>query len=318
MRSSFNGFSPLMWLSSALALLGIVLAVSGDSKMMVWFGTEINVFGFLGVLKLRKVVETCLMKYFLAQTLGSVFIFCGVFLAMSYSYVGLLGDSCLQVGVLCKLGMFPVHMWFPSVMGSSDWFTLVWLSTVQKLGPLLLAGLLCANSLIMLISIVGTAFVGSVGGVDKTSVRGILGYSSLLNMGWLCFCSVCFPGLFIFFFIGYSCQVFLSVGCFWLSSVGKLNSEVTSPATVMSFLGISSIPPFPVFIFKLLVIASSVDGLVVLLLIMSSVLSLCYYMRASCVFLLKGFGTDSRVNSLMWFYCVMWAVCYSCLGFALL
>nr|UVG41260.1 NADH dehydrogenase subunit 2 [Xenostrobus securis] len=301
-----------------LALLGIVLAVSGDSKLMIWFGTEINVFGFLGVLKLRGVMENCLMKYFLAQTLGSVFIFCGVLLAMNYSYVGLLSDSCLQAGVLCKLGMFPVHMWFPSVMGFSDWFILVWLMTVQKLGPLLLVGLLCANSLIMLVGVVGTAFVGSVGGVDKTSVRGILSYSSLLNMGWLCFCSLCFPRLFVFFFTAYSCQVVLSVGCFWLSGLSKLNSEVAGPASIMSFLGISSIPPFPVFIFKLLVIASSVDVLVVALLIISSVLSLCYYMRAACVFLLKGMGMDSRVNKLVYLYFMMWVLCYSCLGLAFL
>jgi NADH-ubiquinone oxidoreductase chain 2 len=57
--------------------------------------------------------------------------------------------------------------------------------TVQKAGPIVLASYLIGiNYLIAAVVIISVA-VGSVGGINQTSLRKILTYSSINHTGWI-------------------------------------------------------------------------------------------------------------------------------------
>ncbi len=87
---------------------------------------------------------------------------------------------------IIKLGIFPLHFWFPSVMGMSSWFRCFWLSVVQKVGPFwALSGLgLIGFSIFFLLSFfILTSVIGAFGGIAQVQFRPLLAYSSLGQTG---------------------------------------------------------------------------------------------------------------------------------------
>lgn len=76
------------------------------------------------------------------QRVGSGVLLAGAIL-VSGEFVSMLGlrlsgwfcDMLVVLGLMVKLGVFPMHFWFPSVMASVSWFRCFWLRVVQKLGP---------------------------------------------------------------------------------------------------------------------------------------------------------------------------------------
>nr|YP_010305144.1 NADH dehydrogenase subunit 2 [Vignadula atrata]ULT46696.1 NADH dehydrogenase subunit 2 [Vignadula atrata] len=312
----FRGQGPFIWLTSFLALFGVYISVASDSNFMVWLGVEVNSFGFLGLMSVRKMDEGSMLKYFLAQVLGSSGVFLGVVLSMGFTngwFLSWVSSMFMASGVLCKLGMFPFHMWFPSIVVYSDWFVLMWLLTIQKFGPMLMAGFMCHDVWFVLLSCVLTSFVGSVGGIDKTTVKGLLAYSSLLNMGWVCLCAMGVQSLFFLYFLLYSLQVLLALSCLWVLDFKKLAGNNVNMGSFLGVLGISSIPPFPLFLLKMLTISSFLmeNSLVVILLICSSLISLCYYMRAAVLFISKKEVLDKRLKIFFFFFLLLWVSSYS-------
>lgn len=90
---------------------------------MVWIGLEVNLLSFIPLLaQLDKHQETeAIVKYFLAQAVGSIMLLLGGLLSMSY-YGLVLGYNIFRVvilaGLLIKMGAAPFHFWFPRVIAS--------------------------------------------------------------------------------------------------------------------------------------------------------------------------------------------------------
>nr|UZZ44468.1 NADH dehydrogenase subunit 2 [Vignadula atrata] len=306
-------------ISVSIAFMGVLVSLVGDSKFMIWAGMELNTFGFVGLVSVRKSEVASLVKYVLVQVLGSSAIFLSFMVVLSFSnfsVVDELGYFLVLVGIMCKLGLFPFHSWFPSVVASMDWFLLMWLLIIQKLSPLMLMGFMCYDSSVVLCSCLFTSFIGAVGGLDKTGVKNILAYSSLLNMGWICLCVVGSLPLFLLYFVLYSFQVFSCLAFLWVVDLKKLSGGVSSEGVILGVLGISSIPPFMLFFLKLSTVSYFLVGhsLVVIGLILSSLLGLSYYVRASVLFLMNSNYYETRVSMFFYMYSFIWIVVYSVFG----
>lgn len=93
---SVNIYNPFYLLRGFLLIGGILVTLRTDSKIRGWLGIEINVIGFLGVLRVRGFINISVgLKYFIIQVLGSGLFLMGVL--VFYSGYFSLNHLMLQV-----------------------------------------------------------------------------------------------------------------------------------------------------------------------------------------------------------------------------
>nr|YP_003934517.1 NADH dehydrogenase subunit 2 [Arcuatula senhousia]ACY00230.1 NADH dehydrogenase subunit 2 [Arcuatula senhousia] len=291
-------FSPLMLLCSFLVVSGPLISISSSSWSGVWVGMELNLFSFLvimnggGSFDLEPVV-----KYFVVQSMGSVVFIFGVM----YMYFFLKNSFIIimMLGLLMKIGIFPFHSWVPSVVTKSRWVISGLILTWQKLAGLTFLNLI--SSSLIFVSILSMVVVGSIGGLNQTSVRGMSSYSSFIHMSWMMAGLLSSFYIFFMYFFVYMISLFLFfLGC---SNSGK-NSLVSSSSSLLALVGIfmvMGVPPFIGFLAKLLVLLSS-PTLICVICLLGSVVSLKFYV---CFFYsillnssLKGVSSNSIAVSL--------------------
>lgn len=134
--------SRFVFLSAAVG--SVVVRLSRDNWLGVWFGLEVNLIRFLPFMLgrgLRIEVEST-VKYFLVQVVGSA-----LFLVGGLSIAGIVGGLEVSVissfwgivmwfGLLVKLGVAPAHFWVPARLAGVSWLVCFLLRTLQKMVPL--------------------------------------------------------------------------------------------------------------------------------------------------------------------------------------
>nr|ART64889.1 NADH dehydrogenase subunit 2 [Cerithidea sinensis] len=298
---------PFGFMFFIVMFFGTVFSLSSPHWLGIWAGLEINLIGFLPILVYQKnmLESESAVKYFIIQAMGSSFLIFGslfgyslTFSWESLSFVftsGLVGSIFLGLGLLLKMGVFPFHFWFPSVMAGLSWFSCLLLATWQKVAPTFLmlvvldAGLVYGLFLLFCLLGAGSSIIGGIGGLNQTQIRALLAYSSIGHMGWILFAG-CYSesGMKIYFsiYVVISICIFLSL---WVldsgslinvASVGKSDSKATFSFMVM-LLSLGGLPPMLGFISKWTVISGSVTASpwgLLFLLVFGSLMSLFYYL----------------------------------------
>nr|YP_010507445.1 NADH dehydrogenase subunit 2 [Dracogyra subfuscus]UXG19116.1 NADH dehydrogenase subunit 2 [Dracogyra subfuscus] len=301
-------FMPYGFLFLFMTVFGAIFSLSASHWLGVWAGLEINLIAFIPLMLYRgTVLETeSAIKYFIFQAVGSAMIMFSSLLSFGSDFVWDLATSNLSlfmesgmiiliIGLLLKLGVFPFHFWFPSVVSGLSWFSGFLLLTWQKIAPLFLLFLvsyLWGASVMLMIMVVagGSSIVGGVGGVNQTQLRALLAYSSIAHLGWMVFCcflsegsmkiyfSVYFFITMCIFFVVWMAEVNLVFQAF-SSFVGK--NLVVRFIVIFLFLSLGGIPPLLGFVPKWVVLSlGSETGMVFVLglLILGSLFSLFYYL----------------------------------------
>nr|YP_010998253.1 NADH dehydrogenase subunit 2 [Hua aristarchorum]WPM86410.1 NADH dehydrogenase subunit 2 [Hua aristarchorum] len=298
---------PFMFLFFMVMFFGTMFSLSSCHWLGVWAGLEINLIGFLPILVHQKSMleSESGVKYFIVQALGSSFLVFGSLFSYSLTFSWespmlnfttlSIGGLVLSLGLLLKMGVFPFHFWFPSVMAGLSWLSCLFLATWQKVAPVFLtlvildAKLLYMFFLLLCFLSAGSSLVGGLGGMNQTQIRALLAYSSIGHMGWILYAS-CFSesGVKIYFgiYVLISTCVFLSL---WnldsgnmksLASLGK-NSSKSIFSLMIMLLSLGGLPPLLGFISKWTVISNSMAVSpwgVLFFLIMGSLMSLFYYL----------------------------------------
>jgi len=86
--------------------------------------------------------------------------------------------------LLLKRGAAPFHFWFPNVIEGLSWINSLILITWQKIAPLILTSYIIINKII-LISVILSIIIGSLGGLNQTSLRKLMAFSSINHLGWI-------------------------------------------------------------------------------------------------------------------------------------
>ena len=203
-------FSPAIATFIAIRLLGTFFVVLSRGLFGVWVRLELGFFGFLPILNGKTVGENeAAVKYFIVQRVGSGvllvrFLFVSSdFLCNYFGYVlGGVNEFLLLLGVIFKLGVFPFHFWFPSVIRISSWLRCFWLRVIQKVGPFWVVSRLGLDVYYIrgfIFLLVITSLVGSFGGIAQVQFRPLLAYSSLGQTGWMGLVAILDLGLFIIY-----------------------------------------------------------------------------------------------------------------------
>nr|YP_784033.1 NADH dehydrogenase subunit 2 [Acanthocardia tuberculata]ABF60139.1 NADH dehydrogenase subunit 2 [Acanthocardia tuberculata] len=262
-----------------VSLVGVVLLLCSKGLLGLWCAMELGFLGSMPILIGKSCSEAeSSFKYFVAQVIGSSFIIVSFCFMISVPVSSYIITFFFILGFLFKLGLFPFYAWVPSVVGFAGWFGCVILLVIQKIGPYWILsgiGLPSWGLTILLLSGVVTSLIGSFGGLNQVVVRPLLGYSSLSHSGWLLSLSLLDLQMFLFYFITYSVLVL------GLISLCVTPSGLDTPmAASFYFLSLGGLPPLGGSFSKMggIMILSSFSMSITLILIFSSVVSLCYYL----------------------------------------
>ena len=245
----FLNFTPYSFVFLFFYLLTLLSLFSISDFYVFWLLIEVMMLFFMGFcFSTFSMGFSCLIVYFLLQTVSSLSLF--IFYSLSLSILFTL-FLCL------KLSMFPFYFWFLSVVYFFSNFALFLRSSLHKFPSFLIVCLFFDSislSFFVISSLVSLVF--SFGFMlSRTDFRFILLASSVGNNGWFFLSSLCSIKLFVSYLLLYSFFLLLVVSQFRLSFSSPPTHSGRRVLPLYSFFVLlSGFPPFPLFFTKLLVV----------------------------------------------------------------
>nr|YP_010580917.1 NADH dehydrogenase subunit 2 [Entemnotrochus rumphii]UZT27102.1 NADH dehydrogenase subunit 2 [Entemnotrochus rumphii] len=315
---------PYGFMFLAIMLFGTFFSISSSHWLSIWAGLEINLMGFLPLLVYGGSLSGTEsgIKYFIIQAAGSGMLMMGSLLSYGYSFnweimmlqcgvLEKLGVIMLVSSLLLKLGSFPFYFWLPSVMAGLSWAACLLLATWQKIAPIFLLSciiqpmeMMSMKDVMLVFSVCG-GMVGGIGGINQTQVRSLLAYSSISHIGWMLFClltSELALKIYFFIYILVSACLFLALWALEISLFSQPSSTMSWQNTSLQLvamtllLSLAGMPPMLGFSSKWFALVSGMHACLyisVVILLMSSVISLLYYLGLSFSIF---FGGSSSLN----------------------
>nr|AID22242.1 NADH dehydrogenase subunit 2 [Pseudostegana silvana] len=306
-----------------IMMTGTMVTVTSNSWLSAWMGLEINLLSFIPLMSDSNNImpAEASLKYFLTQALASTVLLFSIILMMlkniiielNYSYISMMTLSSL----LMKSGAAPFHFWFPNMMEGMTWMNSLILMTWQKIAPLMLITHVNMNFLLKT-SIILSVIVGAWGGMNQTSLRKLMAFSSINHLGWMLMSLNISEMYLMIYFLFYS---FLSISIILMFNTFKMfhfnqmfslffNSKTMKFLLFMNFLSLGGLPPFLGFLPKWLVIQQLVinNNLFLLFIsILSTLITLFFYLRICySAFMLNFYENnwmlDNNMNFSLYFY----------------
>nr|URX53189.1 NADH dehydrogenase subunit 2 [Cryptotermes mangoldi] len=287
--------NPTKILLSMTLIGGILISISSNSWLGAWMGLEINLMSIIPLMSSQENIFTveASLKYFIIQALASSAL---LFLVVMETLIGQnlmmssnIHEYVITTPLLLKMGAAPLHWWFPSVMEGLSWQNCLLMMTVQKAAPMMLTSYSMKVSPLILMVVVMSVVVGSVGGMNQTSLRKILTYSSINHTGWMLMALIGGKALWMMYFAVYSLLTLTMTTITKLYNISFINQTMlTSSKTAISImlfttlLSLGGLPPFIGFLPKWIVIqtmvANNMSAIMTVMVIMS-LATLYYYLR---------------------------------------
>nr|AFI23461.1 NADH dehydrogenase subunit 2 [Hypselosoma matsumurae] len=278
-----------------LSMMGIIITMSSNNWFSMWMGMEINLMGFLPLMLEEKnsLSPEAIMIYFLIQSLMSI-LFMMIILISSISIMSTLfmdkfTKMIVTTSMLMKMGVPPFHFWFLMIMNKIEWKMCIMLMTIQKLNPLIiLSSIIYQEKYLILIMSMMSTIVGAIGGMNQSSLKMIMAYSSINHSGWMMSCLLFNNQLWLMYMIIYAMMItpiFMYMNYNSLNFLMQLmmNSKIKENMVFsMSMMSMGGMPPMLGFINKMIVIQEMMKNgmiMIMLIMIMMSVIILFYYSR---------------------------------------
>ena len=330
--ADLNDHKEELYLLMLLSTVGALLMVSAQHLASFFMSLEmlsIPLYGMLAYTYMRKRSLESGLKYLVLSATASATLLMGM--AFIYAEVGslafkpismtlvdlfespllIVGTAMMMFGIAFKLSAAPFHIWTPDVYEGAPAPVATYLASVTKVAMMALAvrflidtSLLALPSVQMLLMVMATLsiLVGNLLAVRQTSLKRLLGYSSIAHMGYV---------LIVIVSIGSAADsissmymaiyAFTSIGAFGvvtlMSSPYRLADEadelthyqglfwrrpvLTAVMTIM-MLSLAGIPLTAGFITKLFAILAAVQGtnwFLAGMIILGSAIGLFYYLR---------------------------------------
>nr|AXS65270.1 NADH dehydrogenase subunit 2 [Cerambycidae sp. 6 KM-2017] len=286
-------FYKIMFFSTMV--MGTLIAISAYSWLAMWMGLEINLLSIIPLLNNNDNLypSEASLKYFITQVLASSILLLSVILKLNlneiFNYSSVL-TLMLNSALLTKLGAAPFHAWFPEVMEGLNWSNSLLILTWQKIAPfiILMYAPLSLNFIIIII-IISTSLSGIMG-INQTSLRKILAYSSINHISWMLASILNNQVIWSFYFIIYSIitiniiLILKKTSCYFINQLNNsLNKyKMFNFFFILNFLSLGGLPPFLGFFPKWLVINNLIMNNLILLsliLIVITLITLFFYLR---------------------------------------
>nr|YP_009484274.1 NADH dehydrogenase subunit 2 [Paratoxodera polyacantha]AVQ55065.1 NADH dehydrogenase subunit 2 [Paratoxodera polyacantha] len=290
-----NNSTKILFLMTLIS--GTLISLSANSWLGAWMGLEINLLSFIPLLSTNKNMYSteASLKYFLIQAIAtsSILFMILVKINMQELFYFTSNNSWNNIIILpffLKMAVAPFHWWLPSVVEGLTWSNCYIILSIQKIAPFVMISYLVYNNFFIQMTIMLSALIGAIGGLNQISLRKILAFSSINHIGWMLMTMVMGANLWILYFAIYMINVsvvILMTGMLNISFITQMfnsfnNKKLVKFTLLTSMLSLGGLPPFLGFFPKWIAINFMMQNLFMFscfILIMSSLLTLYYYMR---------------------------------------
>nr|AVE15476.1 NADH dehydrogenase subunit 2 [Hestiasula sp. JZ-2017] len=290
-----NNSTKILFLSTLIS--GVLISLCANSWMGAWLGLEINLLSFIPLLSsnMNMFSTEASLKYFLIQAVASAaLLFLILFKINTHEMFFFIKKSdwnnLIMTPLLMKIACAPFHWWMPSVMEGLSWSNCFIILSLQKIAPLMLISYMLTNSYFIQFMIIISTTTGAIGGLNQISLRKIFSFSSINHIGWMLMAMMMGSNLWLMYFLIYTINltVIISLAAFtnWSfisQTFNSLNDNKIIKLTLFTaMLSLGGLPPFLGFFPKWITIQFMIQNLAILtamILIMTSLLTLYYYMR---------------------------------------
>lgn len=117
------------------------------------------------------------------------------------------------------------------------------------------------NKNLLILFIILNVIIGSLGGINQTSLRKLIAFSSINNLGWILSALIIRENLWIFYFIIYTfliriiCFLFYIINLLYINQIYNLNINFYIKISILiNFFSLGGLPPFLGFFPKWIII----------------------------------------------------------------
>uniref|UniRef100_UPI0030FF03FD NADH dehydrogenase subunit 2 n=1 Tax=Erynnis pelias TaxID=2663706 RepID=UPI0030FF03FD len=282
-----------------ILLFSTMISISSNSWIGCWIGLEINLLSFIPLIinSNNLLASEASLKYFLTQSIASINFLFSILLKMilmknfemNYLFTIMINSSLLM-----KMGSAPFHFWFPNIVEGLSWLNCFILMTWQKITPMILMSYYLNKNFIIMIMMINT-IIGAVGGINQTSLRKLLSFSSINNLGWMMSSILISESLWMLYFLMYSflisimCFLFYAFNVYFINQLFIFNMNFLLKLFILiNFLSLGGLPPFLGFFPKWIIINFLMMNnfiFISFIFIMMSLITLFFYIRIiySCI-----------------------------------
>lgn len=283
---------PFLLITTSTLIIRSIIALSRRNWIFLWISIEINILRFIPIITNSKTNQEteAAIKYFIAQALGSRIILMSRIIQWSRSPINYL-NYLLIASILLKLGIAPIHFWFPPVITSLSWISCIILATWQKLAPLIILRFFIqiSMSFTLIISSIN-ALLGGIIGINQSHLRTIIAYSSITHIGWITRILYIKAPLITLSYYTMYCLITIPLFII-INTLRQINNKQFNKINIISpilqlllpimLLSLSGMPPLTGFIPKWLTIYSmSFDTpITLILLILGAIINIYFYIN---------------------------------------
>nr|YP_010183483.1 NADH dehydrogenase subunit 2 [Curtos fulvocapitalis]QVG61299.1 NADH dehydrogenase subunit 2 [Curtos fulvocapitalis] len=288
---------------SMILIMSSIISISAYSWLGMWIGLEINLLSIIPIIINKNILSSeSSIKYFIIQSLGSTLILTSVIMLIwktnfysnmliNYSFMLIMNSS-----LLLKMGMAPLHFWFPEVLEGLNWFNCTIMLTWQKIAPMMLMMYNSKSIMFYSIIIICSMIISTMMSFNQMSLRKLMAFSSINHMGWMMASMLLEKMIWMIYFLIYTVITititFSLKNIFFLNQLFLINeSKQTKFLFMLNFLSLGGIPPFLGFLPKWLVIQMLIElnlFMLSLTMILFTLIMIFIYLRISMsTFLIK-------------------------------
>nr|WMQ77859.1 NADH dehydrogenase subunit 2 [Rhagastis castor] len=276
-----------------ILIFSTMISISSNSWFGCWIGLEINLLSFIPLISNSNNLLTseASLKYFLTQSIASMNFLFSILMKMIMMknfemnyFISIMINSSL----LMKMGSTPFHFWFPNISEGLSWFNNFILMTWQKITPLILLSYYFNFNFLYFI-IIMNVMTGAIGGLNQTSLRKLMAFSSINNLGWMIFTLLISENLWMFYFLMYSFLIsimfilFYNLNMFFINQlfINNMNFMIKLNLTI-NFMSLGGLPPFLGFLPKWIIMNCLMMNkfyFLTFIMVMSSLITIYFYIR---------------------------------------
>nr|YP_010692983.1 NADH dehydrogenase subunit 2 [Carpomya incompleta]WCB98099.1 NADH dehydrogenase subunit 2 [Carpomya incompleta] len=307
----FNNSAKIMFFF--ILMMGTMITVSSNSWLGAWMGLEINLLSFIPLMSDNNLMSTeASLKYFLVQAIASAVLLFAIILLYLNNFPmtelnSYFNNLMIYSSLLLKSGAAPFHFWFPNVMEGLSWMNALVLMTWQKIAPLMLISYTNWNNFTFLVIILST-IAGSLGGLNQTSLRKLMAFSSINHLGWMLAAMQASESTWLIYFCFYT---FLSFSLTFMFNNFKMyhinqlfnsffDSKVLKFVLFFNLLSLGGLPPFIGFLPKWLVIQLLVlnnQYILMTIMTMMTLITLFFYLRLCFAAFMLNYSENNWINT---------------------
>nr|YP_010882154.1 NADH dehydrogenase subunit 2 [Marmessoidea bispina]WID87068.1 NADH dehydrogenase subunit 2 [Marmessoidea bispina] len=275
-----------------ILLMSVPISISSNSWFMIWMGMEINIMSFMPIMMNHKnmLSKEAGLTYFMTQTIASMLMIMS-FMLMTIKEIdhSKVGEMLTLSSLMIKSGMSPFHFWLPKTMEGMNWNNCFILMTWQKIIPLMMMSNIIKMNYISILAMMMSIITGAIGGLNQTSLRKLMAYSSISNNGWMMMAMLVSEKMWMVYLIMYTIMMAIMTKSmstyknFHMNQIISMNEAPLKKLLMMiNMVSMSGLPPMMGFLPKWMVIQQTMmmnmmfmTGIMVIM----TLISAYYYLR---------------------------------------